>query len=90
MKVTCIDKEIETYIKSIKVEVEGEIYNIDLTYDRGSYSFTFIDNEGGAIEMPEWADKYDNATRSLDYDLDCASGMWEYCPAIPKEMEIEL
>ena len=90
MKVTCIDKEIETYVKSIQVEVEGEIYNIDLTYDRGSYSFTFIDNEGKAIEMPEWADKYDNATRSLDYDLDVASGVWEYCPAIPKEMEIAL
>jgi hypothetical protein len=88
MKVTCIDKEIETYIKSIQVEVEGETYNIDLTYDRGNYSFTFIDNEGKAIEMPEWADKYDNATRSLDYDLDVASGMWEFCPAIPSEMEV--
>jgi hypothetical protein len=38
--------------------------------------------------MPEWADKYNNATRSLDYDLDCASGMWEFCPAIPSEMEV--
>ena len=90
MKVTCKDKEIESYIKSIQVEVEGEIYNVDLTYDRGNYSFTFIDNEGRAIEMPEWADKYDNATRSLDYDLDVASGMWEYCPAIPSEKEITL
>jgi hypothetical protein len=88
MKVTCIDKEIETYIKSIQVEVEGEVYNVDLTYDRGNYSFTFIDNEGKAIKMPEWADKYDNGQRSLDYDLDVASGMWEYCPAIPSEMEV--
>lgn len=85
MKVTCMDKEIETYIKSIQVEVEGEIYNVDLTYDRGSYSFTFIDDEGKAIEMPEWADKYDNATRSLDYDLDEMSGNWEYTRDIMKE-----
>jgi hypothetical protein len=78
MKVTCIDKEIENYIKSIKVEVEGETYNIDLAYDRGTYSFTFIDNEGKAIEMPEWADKYDNGQRSLDYDLDVMSGNWRF------------
>jgi hypothetical protein len=76
MNVTCIDKEIENYIKSIKVEVEGETYNIDLAYDRGAYSLTFIDNEGKAIEWPEWADKYDNGTRSLDYDLDVMSGNW--------------
>ena len=78
MKVTCIDKEIENYIKSIKVEVGGETYNIDLAYDRGTYSLTFIDNEGKGIEWPEWADKYDNGTRSLDYDLDVMSGNWSF------------
>jgi hypothetical protein len=83
MNVTCIDKEIENYVKSIKVEVWGETYNVDLAYDRGTYSFTFIDNEGKAIEMPEWADKYDNATRSLDYDLDVMSGNWKF--VVPSE-----
>jgi hypothetical protein len=37
--------------------------------------------------MPEWAEDFDNG-ESLECALDTASGMWEYCPAIPSEAEV--
>jgi hypothetical protein len=91
MNVLCKSKEIQSYVKDLEIEVEGEIYRATLTYDSEcGYELAFYGKNGKGIEWPKWADKYDNATRSLDYDLDVASGMWEYCPAIPKEMEIAL
>ena len=30
------------------------------------------------MEMPEWAEDFDNGQRSLDYSLDEASGSWDY------------
>jgi hypothetical protein len=89
MKVTCLDREITGFTKRLEVEVEGEVFIVDLVYDSNwSYDITFRDKEGVAIEMPEWADKYDNGQRSLDHDLDEASGIWEFCPAIPSEREV--
>ena len=86
MKVTCRDKEITSYIKSIEIEVEGETYFADLTYDcHGGYTLQFVSDEGKLIDWPEWADKYDNGQRSLDYDLDVSSGNWEYVTDIMRQ-----
>jgi hypothetical protein len=94
MKVTCRDKEITSYIKSIQIEVEGETYLADLTYDcHGGYTLQFVSDEGKLINSPQWAQDYEQQIDqgqwcSLEYDLDNASGNWEFCPAIPSEMEI--
>jgi len=84
MKVKCVDKEITSYIKSIQIEVEGEIYVADLTYDcHGGYTLQFVSDEGKLIDSPQWALDYEQETkpgqwRSLEYDLDEASGNWDY------------
>jgi hypothetical protein len=79
MKITCKDKEIQSYVKDLEIEVEGEIYRATLTYDSYSgYELAFYGSDGKGIDWPEWADKYDNGQRSLDYDLDEASGNWEF------------
>jgi hypothetical protein len=89
MKVTCLDREITGFTKRLEVEVEGEVYLVDLVYDSNwCYDITFRDKKGAVIEMPEWADLFDNGQRSLDYSLDEASGRWEFCPAIPSEREV--
>lgn len=89
MKVKCLEKEITGYTKSLEIEHEGATYKAELFYhSETGYELEFRDNNGKLIDLPEWADKYDNGQRSLDYDLDEAGGFWEYCPAIPKEMEI--
>jgi hypothetical protein len=89
MKVTCLEKEITGYTKSLVVEREGESHNVTLFYDSETgYELEWRNHNGKLIDPPEWADKYDNAMRSLDYNLDEAGGFWEYCPAIPKETEI--
>jgi hypothetical protein len=89
MKVTCIDKEITGYSKDLKIEHEGKTHNATLFYhSETGYELEFRDDNGKLIDLPEWADKYDNEKRSLAYDIDAAGGFWEYCPAIPKEMEI--
>ena len=91
MKVKCIDKEITSYIKSIEIEVEGEIYRADLTYDNYSgYTLQFITDEGKLIDSPQWAQDYEQQIepgqwRSLPYDLDEMSGNWEYTRDIMKE-----
>ena len=89
MRVKCIDKEITDFRKTLEIEHEGKTYYADLIYDSNyGYDITFRDENKNAIEMPEWADKYDNGQRSLDHDLDEASGVWEFCPAIPSEREV--
>jgi hypothetical protein len=79
MKITCKEKEIQSYVKDLEIEVEGEVYRATLTYDSYSgYELSFYGHDGKGIDWPEWADKYDNGQRSLDYDLDEASGNWEF------------
>jgi hypothetical protein len=89
MKVQCVEQEITGFHKTLKIEVEGKTYDVELQYDQYSgYEVRFYNEQGEWVEMPEWADLFDNAERSLDYTLDNASGNWEYCPAIPKEREV--
>ncbi len=89
MKVQCVEQEITGFHKTLKIEHEGKTYTAELEYDQHSgYDLRFYDEQGEWMEMPEWADNFDTGWRSLDYSLDEASGMWEYCPAIPSEMEI--
>lgn len=91
MKVTCRDKEITSYIKSIQIEIEGETYLADITYDcHSGYTLQFISDEGKLIESPQWAQDYEKEInagqwRSLEYDLDEASGNWEYVTDIMKQ-----
>jgi hypothetical protein len=91
MKVKCVDKEITDFLKTLEIEHEGKTYKAELEYNEHSgYDLRFYDEQGEFMEMPEWAEDFDNAYRSLDFTLDQASGNWEYCPAIPSEMEIAL
>jgi hypothetical protein len=86
MKVKCVDKEIQSYVKDLQIEVEGESYRATLTYDSEcGYELAFYGHDGKGIDWPEWADKYDNGQRSLDYDLDELSGNWEFTRDIMKE-----
>lgn len=86
MKVRATEKEIQSYVKDLEIEVEGESYRATLTYDSEcGYELAFYGHDGKGIDWPEWADKYDNGQRSLDYDLDEMSGNWEYTRDIMKE-----
>jgi hypothetical protein len=79
MKVYALDYEITDYRKILEIEHEGKIYYADLIYSSNyGYDITFRDENKNAIEMPEWADKYDTGERSLEYALDEASGNWEF------------
>jgi len=89
MKVRTLDKEITDFLKTLEIEHEGKTYKAELEYNQNSgYDLRFYNEQGEWIEMPEWAEDFDNGQRSLDYSLDEASGRWEFCPAIPSEMEI--
>ena len=89
MKVTCTNKEITGYSKDLKIEHEGKTHNATLFYhSETGYDLEFRDGNGKLIDIPGWADKYDDEKRSLAYDIDAAGGFWEYCPAIPRETEI--
>jgi hypothetical protein len=89
MKVRTTEKAITGYTKTLVIEHEGKTYNAELDFEEhNGYELRFYNDKGEFIEMPEWADLFDNGQRSLDYSLDEASGMWEFCPAIPSEMEI--
>ena len=89
MKVKCVEQEITSYTKTLVIEHEGKTYNAELDFDEhNGYDLRFYDDKGEFMEMPEWADLFDNGQRSIDYALDEASGMWEFCPAIPSEMEV--
>jgi hypothetical protein len=89
MKVRTISNEITGFHKSLEIEQEGKIYKAELRYDEhNGYEVRFYDEQGEWVQWPEWADLFDNGQRSLDYSLDEASGRWEFCPAIPSEMEV--
>jgi hypothetical protein len=91
MKVQCVEQEITGFHKTLKIEHKGKTYKAELEYNEHSgYDLRFYDENGEFMEMPEWADLFDNAERSLDFSLDQASGNWEFCPAIPSEMEVEV
>ena len=86
MKVKCLEKEITGYTKLLSIEHEGKIYNATLFYhSETGYDLEFRDDNGKLIDLPEWADKYDNGQRSLDYDLDEAGGYWEFVTDIMKQ-----
>lgn len=71
MKVTLNEETTHSYHKSIEIEVEGKVYLADLNYSTwGGYELNFIDEDGKYIDMPKWAEDYDNGYRSLEYDLD--------------------
>jgi hypothetical protein len=79
MKVTCKNYEITGFHKRLEITHEGETYHAELDYDEhNGYDLRFYDDKGEFIEMPEWADLYDNGQRSLDYTLDENSGRWEF------------
>ena len=86
MKVTCTNKEITGYSKDLKIEHEGKTHNATLFYhSETGYELEFRDDNGKLIDLPEWADKYDNGQRSLYYDLDEAGGFWEYVTDVMKQ-----
>jgi hypothetical protein len=86
MKVKCLEKEITGYTKSLVIEHEGATYKAELFYhNETGYELEFRDDNGKLIDLPEWADKYDNGQRSLDYDLDEAGGFWEYVTDVMKQ-----
>jgi hypothetical protein len=79
MKVRTTEKAITGYVKTLVIEHEGKTYNAELDYEEHvGYELRFYNDKGEFIEMPEWADLYDNGQRSLDYDLDFMSGNWEF------------
>jgi hypothetical protein len=91
MKVRTLDNEITGFHKTLEIEHEGKTYKAELEYDEhNGYEVRFYNEQGEWVQWPEWAENFDNGQRSLDYTLDNASGMWEFCPAIPSEMEVEV
>lgn len=76
MKVRLNDYEIHRYILSIRVEVEGEVYPVDLSYDVWSgYDLTFLNDQGQKIPYPEWAIKMEQESDdSLGYILEASLG----------------
>jgi hypothetical protein len=86
MKVTCTEKEITGFHKALKIEHEGKTYDVELQYDQyNGYEVRFYNEQGEWVEMPEWAEDFDNGQRSLDYTLDNASGNWEFVPDIMRQ-----
>lgn len=86
MKVRTTEKEITSYTKTLVIEHEGKTYNAELDFDEhNGYELRFYDDKGEFMEWPEWADLYDNGQRSLDYDLDDATGHWEFVADIMKQ-----
>jgi hypothetical protein len=89
MKVRTLDNEITGFHKTLEIEHEGKTYKAELEYDEhNGYEVRFYNEQGEWVQWPEWAENFDNGQRSLDYSLDEASGRWEFCPAIPSEMEV--
>lgn len=79
MKVTCTEQEITSFHKTLVIEHEGKTYKAELVYNEYSnYDLRFYDEEGSFMEMPEWAEDFDNAHRSLDFTLDNITGSWDY------------
>jgi hypothetical protein len=91
MKVQCVEREITGFHKTLKIEHEGKTYKAELQFDEhNGYEVRFYNEQEEWIEMPEWAEDFDNGQRSLDYSLDEASGGWEFRAATSEEMEIKV
>ena len=80
MKITTLDKEIKSYIKSVRIERDGEVYLVDIFYDEyDGYEMTFIEYGGKIIDTPEWALNWEEThNESLAYELDYESGGWRF------------
>jgi hypothetical protein len=71
MKVNTIHRELDGWTRTLKIEVEGVIYDAELEYDRyDGYELTFFDKDKHRIEWPKWAEDYDNGYRDILSDLD--------------------
>ena len=82
MKVTLKDNEINSYVLTVKVEVESKEYIADLSYNTyDGYEVTFLDDNGRKIAYPQWAIDYENKGEdSLGYWLESQVGgffKWE-------------
>jgi hypothetical protein len=67
MKVTLKDNEINSYVLTVKVEVEGKEYIADLSYNTyDGYEVTFLDDKGVKIGYPQWAIDYENNSQGAD------------------------
>lgn len=79
MNVTTLDKEITAYVKSVRVEKDGEVYLVDVAYDEyDGYELTFI-KDGKITETPQWATDWEEThSESLAYELDYESGGWQF------------
>jgi hypothetical protein len=89
MKVTLKDNEINSYVLTVKVEVEGKEYIADLSYNTyDGYEVTFLDDNGRKIAYPQWAIDYENNSQgadSLGYWLESQVGgffKWEVEKAV--------
>ena len=71
MKVDLVIKTVFSWVKHLKIEVEGVTYNARLYWDtHEGVELSFYDSEGKPIVWPKWAEDYDNAMRDLINDLD--------------------
>jgi len=89
MKVTLKDNEINSYVLTVKVEVEGKEYIADLSYDTyDGYEVIFLDDNGRRVTYPQWAIDYENNLQgadSLGYWLESQVGgffKWEVEKAV--------
>jgi hypothetical protein len=75
MKVTLKDSEINNYVLSVRIEVEGEEYIADLSYSTyDGYEVTFLNDNGQRVAWPKWAIDYDS-NEPLGYGND-SLGYW--------------
>jgi hypothetical protein len=71
MKVNLVIKTVFSWVKHLKIEVEGVIYNARLYWDtHDGFDLSFYDSEGKPIVWPKWAEDYDNGYRDILSDLD--------------------
>ena len=74
MKVELVMKNTFSWVKHLRLEVEGVTYTARLYWDfQDGSDLTFYDSEGNSIAWPKWAEDYDNAMRDLYSDLDSMS-----------------
>ena len=80
MKVTLLEKEIKSYSLTVEVELEGEKYIADLSYDtHDGFEVRFFDTSGKSVSTPDWAiqmEEKDEEGNSLGYILESKIGGW--------------
>ena len=72
LSVTMLEKEENSWIKTLLIKREGQEYIARLSYTQDwGYELTFFGKDGKSIPMPEWAEAYNAGEWSdLNYDLD--------------------